>query len=413
MVTKLTSKENEFNILALAKNCSLVPWLYEKNQQEKEKKLNKFKYGVKYGEKTIYEIFKDNVFKGKKDVNNPFATFVTKAENVYVPKTSYETIEIGNTKNAVVKKPMKSTMRLYVDNEDDYKRFQDLTDIDNKEKWIFFQKGILPGYEIEKEYYNETLFTATDTEKKENIITNIISYSLSKSTQLVSEFIKLIDSETEADEEKIQNIVCLREDKNVDLTLLLDNLMIVIENKIDSDISAESSKITKETIKMKTYDVFNKYDHSNISNPTKKQMKIWAIVEPKIKSMLEDCIGETYSQLTKYYIQSKIDNAIEDNKSLTIYYCLLVPNYRLNEKQFQIDENKKVQGSAYSNKYTLITYEELLEIFEHVDDYPYKEDILKEFKILASKVDNLSQNREIYKFLEKANYTNRYKQKEI
>ena len=68
---------------------------------------------------------------------------------------------------------------------------------------------------------------------------------------------------------------------------------------------------------MKTSGVFNKYDHSNISNLLKTNENL-GNSRAKIKSMLKDCIGETYSQL-KYYIQSKIDNAIEDNKSLTIF----------------------------------------------------------------------------------------------
>lgn len=40
--------------------------------------------------------------------------------------------------------------------------------------------------------------------------------------------------------------------------------------------------------------------------------------------------------------------------------------------------------------------------FSGVQNFPYRDDVLKEFELLKSDVDNADQNRQIYTFLKKA-----------
>ena len=116
--------------------------------------------------------------------------------------------------------------------------------------------------------------------------------------------------------------------------------------------------------------------------------------------MLSDIeVAEKFSQLTKYYIQSKITARLNNQENKEFYYFFLVPDYTKNK--FSINEDGNVQGSLYSNKYKIITYKQLKAIFERATNYPYRDDILAEFELLSRDVDNKNQNWQIYTFLKK------------
>lgn len=392
MVTNYGNEKNKFRVLAKAEKCHIIKGdsisIKSKNEQEKLEVV-KLK-DVKYGQVKIEDIFKDNTYHGKPHSKKIYATFYTDKANMFVPKNEKETIIISkNNEDADIKQNMSSEkMRMYIADDND----AEFEKIINKIAWEPFhsEQNILPHFTRDKKHYKakETFFTATENEKDELTISNIIAYSLFNSPKLFNQFIMDL---TKKEVNKIgAKYTIKREDKHVDLTILLDDTTIIIENKIDSNVILYDNIDEIKNQLKKTYS-------KPKSNP--KIQTLDKIVADKLDEIDSSIVK--VSQLTKYYIQSLIDAELYDRKKSEIFYFLLVPDYNVNK--FEIDEHEhSVCGYAYSKSYKLITYSELLNIFKKVKHYKYKKEIEKEFELLSHQINDFDQNWEIYKFLEKA-----------
>ena len=389
MVTNDINEKNKYIILAKAEKCNIVDGATISGESDKEKneRFNKFLDffdEVKYGKKTLQEIFKDNVYHGKIDGKNTLATFYTEEENIFVPEVNTK-ILIAENDSADIKQNMSNeSMRLYVK---DNKSFNELM---NKIKWVGVdkKKNELPNFSTDcLKYINkETFLTISKKEKDELALSNIISYSLSNSKNLLKEFINYLSYiGIIINNKKLINYNVIRENNNVDITLLFEKTMIIIENKIDSDIVKYYDKVA---FKNKISKHFKRNENLND-------------IDDMIDNLLKGSENKTYTQLTKYYITSQIENKInEPNNKRNIYYLLLVPKYTEN----YFNEIINSGNYLYANKYKIITYKDLYNIFEKVKNFPYRDDILNEFNLLSAEFNNTNLNREIYKFLKKANY---------
>ncbi len=410
MVTNFANEKDKFRVLALAKNCHIIPGVLIPSQQEKAKKDRNLEFikefpNAKYGTVTIQKIFRDNTYHGNPDGKNTLATFYTEPQNVFVPKDKKTTIIISkDNKNADIKQNMANEkMRMFITNSNN-NVFEQLI---NTIKWEQFdsQNKILPGYPKNSDNFKETdtFFSATRNDKDELTLSNIISFSLSKSQKLLSALVEeLIKRPNVSNAEYLVK----REDKHVDLTILLKDKTIIIENKVDSTIVeyGKDKQILREKIvrNYKNYRPAKQSPHktnNSQKNNEKSQLYDWILkeVDSQIETIPE---GTKLSQLTKYYIQSKIDAVLNGREEAEICYFLLVPDYSANK--FTVDDKNRVIGYAFSEKYKLIKYSDLLTIFKSVKKYPYRGDIIKEFKLLGSEIDDFDQRWQIYNFLKKA-----------
>ena len=406
MVTNFANEKDKFRVLAFAKNCHLIPGVTIPSQKPESKNarhtafLSKFG-SAQYGHETLENIFLDNTYQGNPDGGNTLATFYTSPDNISVPSNPNHTIQIRDVDGADIKQNMANEkMRMYIKDNDSFDA------LIKSINWIPFDRkqNILPGFNPNSNDFkeNETFFTATRNEKDELSLSNIIAYCLSNSSELFRNFVNiLVGANYNGNAE--YNIQ--REDKHVDLTIMLNDRTIIIENKINSTI-VETGYETKEALIEKILRAFKDYKPSD--KIPKRQNKLVEYNEKlalynEIKSKINDFVDAydgPFCQLSKYYIQSRVDAFLKDRENIPINYFFLVPNYTKNK--FNTDKNNYLIGKPYSNNYKMITYEDLYNIFSEVQNFPYRDDVLKEFELLKSDVDNADQNRQIYIFLKKA-----------
>ncbi len=387
IVTNENSIKNGYRVLAKAENCQIVDGATiesnEKQCKEQRREKSKKQFGnSNYNNVNIIDIFKNNTYKGKPDPDDLLATFFTNKKNVYVPK-EITIISISEDSGSDIMQNMANEkMRLYVKDKEKFVK------LINNIKWLGFDdsKNMLPGYPRDSSKFkpNNNLFVASGNERDELSISNILAYSFKNNPQLLMKFLNkygisskdLIDIEYHIE----------RELKHVDITIILRNTTIIIENKIDSSIvEYENKEELKEKLKKAN------------QNLIKKDSSIQTDIENHVNRIGEN---EKICQLTKYYIQSLIDKKQYNWKD--IKYFFLVPNFCTNK--FKYDKiTKKLTGFALSKNYTLIEYSDIYDIFSSVSNYDYRDDILSELEMLKKQVDDSIMNKEIYKFLKKCN----------
>lgn len=399
MVTNFANEKDKFRVLAKAEHCHLVPGANlggNRAEERYQKFMNSDLKTAKYGNKFLYEILADNTYHKKPDPHNTMATFYTAKTNIYVPTDAQRnvTIRIKKTDNPNESTDINQTffslaMRMYIEEQD---RINEVKAIIDSIDWVCLnEQNELPGYPKESGAYvtPTSFFSATKNEKDELSLSNIIAFSLANSDVLLQRSVEWL---TEGNY-TAENAECIisREDKHVDLSIEMQNCTIVIENKIDSTIVVYEDDNAVSFL-------------DRIMKPFKdeKEEKGEDVYRGAMR-LAEQLINEVdgdYCQLTKYYIQSRLDAYFAGNPEKPYYYYFLVPNYCANK--FVVDEAGMLQGYRYSNKYKMITYKDMFDLFEAVPEYKYREDILKEFKLLSRNLDDSAQNREIYKFLKKA-----------
>ena len=408
MVTNFANEKDCFRVLAIAEKCHIINGVTTGSQKEEAKKSRFDAFNLQfpeanYGGKKLKDIFDENTYQGILDQTNTLATFYTEPQNVKVPCDINKTIRIKNDPTADIKQNMANEkMRMFITDEN----VSDVEEVIQHISWIPYdaEKGYLKYYPQCSDYYKEaeTLFLATGNEKDELSVSNIISFSLSKSPELLGD---LVDSLTGRGYSGTAEYSIAREDKHVDLTISLPDRTIIIENKIDSSIVEYNDSL--DEFKERVISAFNEYKpakevpkrRDSLAKYKEKVLQYNTIkqVANEMLSDIED--AEKFSQLTKYYIQSKITARLNNQENKESYYFFLVPDYTINK--FSINGDGNVEGSLYSNNYKLITYKQLKEIFERVNDYPYRNDILAEFELLSRDIDNKNQNWQIYTFLKK------------
>lgn len=408
MVTNFANEKDKFRILGLAKKCHIINGATIPSQREEAKNkrhrlfMEQFP-NVTYGNVSLEDIYLDNTYQGKLDGNNTLATFWVDEKDIFVPKNENLTIQIKDIDGADIKQNMANEkMRMLVKDNENFER------LTKSIEWLPFdsKNNCLPRFPMNSDYYkeDETFFTATHNQKDELTLSNIIAFSLQKNEQLSNHLTSYLipDSKnvTTTDYE------VKREDKHVDLTILLPDKTIIIENKIDSTIVeyAKDKKVLKEKI-LKVYKDYkpssNKPKREDTRRKNEESVALYNNIINKIDVELNR-IGdnEELCQLTKYFIQSKIDAYLKDRENLPIYYFFLVPNYTANK--FRINDNGCITGYAFSENYKLIKYSDLLHVFEKFPNIQYGQDILAEFRMLSSPIDDFDQKRQIYSFLKKA-----------
>ena len=408
MVTNFANEKDYFRVLALAEKCYIINGVTTGTQKEQAKKIRYEAFNrqfpeANYGGKKLKDIFDENTYQGVLDQTNTLATFYTEPQNVKVPSDINKTIRIKNDSTADIKQNMANEkMRMFITDEnlsDAKKVIQDIS-------WIPYdaEKGHLEYYPKCSNHYkaSETLFLATGNEKDELSVSNIIAFTLAKSSDLLGKFIESLTGQYHNGSAEYS---ITREDKHVDLTINLLDRTIIIENKIDSAIVEYDESL--DEFKERVISDFNEYkpskDKPKRSDALEKyneKVKQYDIIKRVANEMLRDISeSKNFSQLTKYYIQSKITAKLNDQENKAFYYFFLVPDYTANK--FSINDEGEVLGSLYSDKYKMITYKKLKSIFESVNNYPYRDDILAEFELLSRDVDDKTQNWQMYKFLKK------------
>ena len=409
MVTNHANETDKFRILALAKDCKIINGATIPDNENTRKKrfrcFNKQFPNAKYGNKLVKNIFKDNIYQGKPDSKNTLATLYTSENNMFVPCDATWTIRIKDDSTADIKQNMANEkMRIYVKNDSEFEAI-----MNKPNSWLKFdsRSKCLKNYPKDSNSYqqSETFFTATKNEKDELSVSNIIAHSLINSNALLNCLTKELIGVRGF---KGADCMIEREDKHVDLTIVLPNRTIIIENKIDSSV-VEKGYETRESLLEKTLRPYQ-YLKPLGGRPLRRKAQdiydskmntyndIVSRINNEINAIPND--GKRICQLTKYVIQSKIDAYLNKREEAQIDYFFLVPNYAA--KKFSLDGTGHLSDFAYGEKYKLIKYSELLGIFKKVTNYPYRDDILSEFEILSYEVDNSAQKRQIYNFLKKA-----------
>jgi len=368
MVTNYSAEKNKYRILGLAKDCQIIEGVTV-GGKKKEKKFERYnifkeKYGLaKYGKKTIEEIFQDNLYHGKIEEKDTLATFWVLPENMYVPKSNKEIIKMkkeDNAKDFNLKNEMNESpainlnlarMRRYIKDTKDIKQIEEIINNIEWEQLVLEKKNELPYYPRNKEYYkNNTLFALTGTEKNEHVISNMIASSLKKSPELLTNFIEELNkafkkSPNEEHNKKSieiiqgQNVDCIRENKYVDLTLLVNEYTIIIENKIDSNI-AESGYDDYEKTKRQILKSLKEFDLEE------KEMDQYLITAGFTKEKVEKYKNQC-CQLTKYYIQTQVDALINDKDKIRFFiFC-----YFLNIMKKSLQMMQLINGYMVINMY--------------------------------------------------------------
>lgn len=172
----------------------------------------------------------------------------------------------------------------------------------------------------------------------------------------------------------------LREKNNIDISFLGNENVVIIENKIDSNITVDKRKSVVSQIK----DAVELYfvDHKGSDK---------AAIEKKIVDLIQKEENQQASQLSKYYLYavayllSKGINWDELEKHIKCF--LLIPEYAKN--QFPQDSNQCYDSDfMYSKKYKVITYKDMYKYFEKKTGDNYLDDFKSALIPLAHEFNN-------------------------
>lgn len=414
IVNDFGNQKSKYRVLALFKNCHVIEAAKQsgsasKSGFQRRKKFNdEFNVDgneVLYFGKRIQDIFSENQIDGEK-INDLLATFWVKKENALFTKKEifikFDSNEESKENNVFldkqnvwnIQKNLGQAMRLYLKGEEyDLKELIELIQNNSSNNP---KEGILESElkELDKENVkniNESFFTALNIEKDELVVSNAIAHSLNNSF-LFEAFIKCLFKK-ENQKEEINNIKLetrtlkyrvKREEKRVDLQIEFNNYKLIIENKIDSPIIYYD--------KNKTNKIFEDIK-KNLKNENKKNE-----LNDCERNVQED--NKKFSQLSKYYLINEFKEPNEKNNKTRNKYFLLVPEY--NKVYFENEKN----NIWFGEKYTLISYKDLFDAYDKVDNnkakYKFIEDLKKEFELLSKNNNNLNIAKQLKLFASKA-----------
>lgn len=223
-----------YAVLGKAINCSLVNGADVNKFKKPEDRFLAQKDNISYGGKKLSDIYSNE--------RNVLATF--KTTKVYRPKreifvTNNSNIEADDKTIFKLNIKMKSSMRQYV-NSKDKKDFNDLLHM--KDLWSSkVSKGTIKSFinkysKISKNKEN-TMYSILGKEKDENSISNSIYYFLKKRNCIAS-FLSNLDKTIS----KNQQFKIYREKEKIDLLFIGEKDIVVIENKINSQINGLNGK---------------------------------------------------------------------------------------------------------------------------------------------------------------------------
>lgn len=332
---------------------------------------------VSYGGVTLKSIQENNRYNNVL-TRDPFATCTGKLYNLREPYFIVNTNPNDNFDDSdyycKVKKGLsKESLRMFFDKKD-----HPLFELINSQR---FKDNLVEStnrvdLSNTTDYINESIFDVLGIQYYELAYSNIISHYLSN-----NEYCKTFIKDVLKLEEDYynDNYKVVREEHNVDILLKGDNHIIVIENKIKSDINGRN--ITKEKI---LKDIFMKDEPEEI--------------EALKQELTEEPVGDyRISQLCKYwyyaqYVAAK--NGIDENN---IKGFVLIPNY-----QSAIITESSIEREFKGDMYQLIKYRELYEMSKNITGDvrdSYYEQYLLGVERQSKDTDNYKQAREMNKFI--------------
>lgn len=142
----------------------------------------------------------------------------------------------------------------------------------------------------------------SDRTHLEDSTSNQISYFLNRDKNIFNGFIKLINKYLLNDKiEKNEKFEILREENHIDLLLKSEKHVIVIENKIDSNINGEKESNSK--LKESQLSAYYQYVMKDKSfKNAKKENKHFFILEPEYSSITRKKLDENYKNGKEYHI---------------------------------------------------------------------------------------------------------------
>lgn len=342
------SRTYTYEIIAWVKNPKQIirNWDNKKIKDIYNTQLKKYvdeiRYDVNY-KVSLNEIFGNNIYNGKSESNADIMYATFEAIEIVKPKVpiylTYEDEKNPNTYNEAERYPnthiikkgnFNTSQKSFVSKEDkdDYKELKKI--LNNKKNWEkedTFEKVDIDSLKREN---NFNFLKLIKLENFELAFSNMLQYYFLQYKNIFQKFAKkVLGVDINVNDKSFE---INREEQHIDLLIRDDNKVIVIENKIKSDIHG------------KKYD-----ENGNV-----------------IKTQLGDY---------KEYIE-KNEKDSEKNK----FFYIFVPNY------------SKYKFLNKDKDYKVITYKEIYEFYKDNEKYfendKYFEDFLKALKKHTEEVDN-------------------------
>lgn len=357
-----------YQIISKAVNCKAVSSAKiigrKKGEERYKQQKEKFKYGGEYIEK----YFDQNVTIQGNSEKDLFVTFEC-LQGIYEPK---ESIYIAfNESNLTENKPKlyklvmnwgRRPCRRYINESDDINKLMEI--IDNNDLWQDSPIGTFDDRKKELEQKSvsteENCFSFLGVDKQELQYSNALIKILKFKPQFLSDFLEALSKK----DCRNNNFDILREEKSIDLLFRdLDQKngkIFIIENKIDADVTPSESE-------MKLDEQVEKWIRE-IENIQEEQLNdVQCHLRNDILGLIASGKGQKPSQLSKYYVIAvywALKAGWSENKIKEDIYCyFLCPkyhgfNYKTSNKMLDMD-------LALSEKYQLITYEDIFNIFNN------------------------------------------------
>lgn len=253
-------------------------------------------------------------------------------------------------------------------------------------------------------FKEENYFSFLGVEKNELQYSNAIVKLLNFKKDGKMSFLNELFKESNINNSAVNNdFEVLREEKNIDILFRnldpTDGKIVIIENKIDASLTLSDNASNIETQAMKIFkDVFNKELNNNTNEAT------------IFNSILN---GTNPSQLSKYYLYA-VAWALKAGWNVSKIYKDIICFFLCPEYYKEIYNKGFFKKYAFGNKYTLITYKNLLNVYEKVFDDKAKlclsknqlfiyEGFIDAISSLASDRDDLIERTMIKRFIDRHN----------
>lgn len=416
-----------YQVMSKAVHCTVMDEAKKSGSRMNEERYNGQKEAINYDGIPIYKFFESNVTMQGEAEKDLFATFKCKCivepqESIFLAFKDSDILADEECGIFKLKDKIKfsSICRIVDFSDDDSKVLNQLISSkrwkgkENKEKEV---PAFLERYEelkkmsLDKE---ENYLSFLGVDKQELQYSNALIKILKFNPKFLSAFLHQLSDVDCTDNE----FDILREEKSIDLLFRdLDKKngkIFIIENKIDANITLSEYKMTIEEQIKKWFDKIENIGEKNKRTDEQDiDIKFRRILQIVNKNLTDK--DKKASQLSKYYIIAvywAIQAGWNDEKIEKDIYCyFLCPEYhRSNYKVFNKEKlaGKLDSNFALSEKYKLITYRDVLEIFNNFSKErlsPHQvfllDDFISAISILAKERDDAMELKMIRLFIER------------
>lgn len=307
-----------YELVAVSKIDNDAPTNYNKDLKKESKE------GLTFSNHSIY-----NIFHGSSNIDRSHLyTYI--ASNFYKPNNGYRILfEVNSTKKPAIKienKVIKINVKCNPQRSRGYSKNEDIEVlrklVDIKNNYI---KETDDNVNIDELDDEQCFAVISDRTKLEDSTSNQIAYFLNRDNNILNKFIKeflYIDFD-----EKSEKFEVIREHNNIDLLIRSDKHIIVIENKIDSNINGVDGINSQ----------LNNYYKYIIENKEFKKIKLankhFFILEPEYSSITRDKLkklknGDKYKLIYYHNLYSVLKeikynpygNSKDENSERTFLY---------------------------------------------------------------------------------------------